>query len=100
MVKYRADAHAAPDSSENPRGHARFSPKSNFALAVAILQARTALKAFAAEVGASRSRPEIATGKAGELLGGVGISGDPADSAAATAVAGIAAAGLKANPGA
>jgi len=74
--------------------------KSNFALAVAILQVRTALKAFAAEVGASRSRPEIANGKAGELLGAVGISGDPADSAAATAVAGIETAGLKANPGA
>ncbi len=81
--------------------------KSNFALAAAILQARTALNAFAAEVGASRGRAEIATGKAplrlrasGELLGAVGIWGDPADSAAATAVAGIAAAGLKANPGA
>ena len=74
--------------------------KSNFAMAVAILQGLTALNAFAAEVGASRSRPEIATGEAGALLGAVGILGDPADSVAATAVAGIAAAGLKVNPGA
>ena len=74
--------------------------KSIFAMVVAILQGLTALNAFAAEVGASRSHPEIATGKAGAPLGPVGIFGDPADSAAATAVAGIAAAGLKVNHGA
>ena len=74
--------------------------KSNFPIAIAILEARIALKTFAAEVGANRRRTEIVTGKARELLGAVGISGDPANYAAAATLAGIAAAGLKANPGA
>jgi uncharacterized protein GlcG (DUF336 family) len=123
--------------------------KSNFKpLAVAVLNARGALKAFAAEDGTSLKRAEIATGKAAgalamglgsrtlgtmaahrphfvaavthavggmlipvaggvliragadELLGAVGISGDTSDNDEAAAVAGIEAAGLKADPGA
>jgi uncharacterized protein GlcG (DUF336 family) len=121
---------------------------SNFKpLAVAVLDARGALKAFAAEDGTSLKRAEIATGKAhgalamglgsrtlgrmaaerphfvaavtqavggmlvpvaggvlirdaaGALLGAVGISGDTSDNDEAAAVAGIDAAGLKADPG-
>ncbi len=114
-------------------------------LAVAVLDARGALKAFAAEDGTSLKRAEIATGKAagalamglgsrtmaadrphfvaavthavggllipvaggvlirdgaGALIGAVGISGDTSDNDEAAAVAGIQAAGLKADPGA
>lgn len=117
-------------------------------LAVAVLDARGALKAFGAEDGTSLRRAEIATGKAhgalamglgsrtlgkmaaerphfvaavthavggslipvaggvlirdagGALLGAVGISGDTSDNDEAAAVAGIEAAGLKADPGA
>ena len=117
-------------------------------LAVAVLDARGALKAFAAEDGTSLKRAEIAIGKAhgalslgmgsralhkraleqpyfiaamshivggsfvpvpggvlartthGRLLGAVGISGDSSDNDEAAALAGIAAAGLTAEPGA
>src|SRR3954453_17490111 len=117
-------------------------------LAVAVLDARGALKAFAAEDGTSLKRAEIATGKAagalamglgsrtlgtmatdrphfvaavthavggllipvaggvlirdgaGALIGAGGISGDTSDNDEAAAVAGIQAAGLKADPGA
>ena len=117
-------------------------------LAVAVLDARGALKAFAAEDGTSLRRAEIATGKAhgalamglgsrtlgkmaavrphfvaavthavggslipvaggvlirdgvGATIGAVGISGDTSDNDEAAAVAGIEAAGLKADPGA
>ena len=117
-------------------------------LAVAVLDARGALKAFAAEDGTSLRRAEIATGKAhgalamgigsrtigkmaaerphfvaavthavggmlvpvaggvlirdatGAIVGAVGISGDTSDNDEAAAVAGIEAAGLKADPGA
>jgi uncharacterized protein GlcG (DUF336 family) len=117
-------------------------------LAVAVLDARGALKAFAAEDGTSLKRAEIAVGKAhgalamglgsrtlgkmaaerphfvaavthavggslipvpggvlvrdaaGATLGAVGISGDTSDNDEAAAIAGIEAAGLKADPGA
>jgi uncharacterized protein GlcG (DUF336 family) len=117
-------------------------------LAVAVLDARGALKALAAEDGTSLKRGEIAIGKAhgalamglgsrtlakmaterpyfmaavthvvggalvpvpggvlvrdsgGQLLGAVGISGDTSDNDEAAAVAGIEAAGCKADPGA
>jgi uncharacterized protein GlcG (DUF336 family) len=117
-------------------------------LAVAVLDARGALKAFAAEDGTSLKRAEIATAKAagalamglgsrtlgkmaaerphfvaavthavggmlvpvaggvlirdaaGATVGAVGISGDTSDNDEAAAVAGIEAAGLKADPGA
>jgi uncharacterized protein GlcG (DUF336 family) len=116
-------------------------------LAVAVLDARGALKAFAAEDGTSLKRAEIAVGKAhgtlamglgsrtlakmaadrpqfvaavtqavgglipvaggvlvrdgsGTLLGAVGISGDTSDNDELAAVAGIVAAGCKADPGA
>ena len=117
-------------------------------LAVAVLDARGALKAFAAEDGTSLRRAEIATGKAhgalamgigsrtigkmaaerphfvaavthavggslipvpggvlirdsaGATLGAVGVTGDTSDNDEAAAVAGIEAAGLKADPGA
>jgi len=116
-------------------------------LAVAVLDARGAIKAFAAEDGTSLKRGEIAHGKAhgalalgmgsrslfkrvkeqgyfiaavthvaggalvpvpggvlirdaaGRLLGAVGISGDTSDNDEAAALAGIAAAGLVADPG-
>jgi uncharacterized protein GlcG (DUF336 family) len=116
-------------------------------LAVAVLDARGALKAFAAEDGTSLKRGEIAIGKAygavalglgsralhgmatdrphfvaavthavggslvpvpggvlvkaadGALVGAVGISGDTSDNDEAAALAGIAAAGLKADTG-
>lgn len=117
-------------------------------LAIAVLDARGALKMFAAEDGTSLKRGEIAQGKAsgalalgmgsralfnraqqqpffiaavthavggslipvpggvlikdasGTLLGAVGISGDTSDNDEAAALAGIAAAGLTADPGA
>jgi uncharacterized protein GlcG (DUF336 family) len=117
-------------------------------LAVAVLDARGALKALAAEDGTSLRRAEIATGKAhgalamglgsrtlgkmaaerphfvaavthavggslipvaggvlirddsGATLGAVGISGDTSDNDEVAAIAGIEAAGLKADPGA
>ena len=117
-------------------------------LAVAVLDARGVLKAFAAEDGTSLRRAEIATGKAhgalamglgsrtlgkmaaerphfvaavthavggslipvaggvlirdsaGATIGAAGISGDTSDNDEAAAVAGIEAAGLKADPGA
>jgi uncharacterized protein GlcG (DUF336 family) len=117
-------------------------------LAVAVLDARGAVKAFAAEDGTSLKRFEIASGKAhgsiamglgsrtlgkmaaerphfvaavthavggslvpvpggvlvrdgaGTLLGAVGISGDTSDNDEAAAVAGIQAAGCRADPGA
>jgi uncharacterized protein GlcG (DUF336 family) len=117
-------------------------------LAVAVLDARGAVKAFAAEDGTSLKRFEIAAGKAhgaiamglgsrtigkmaaerphfvaavthvvggalipvpggvlvrdgsGALLGAVGISGDTSDNDEIAAVAGIQAAGCKADPGA
>ena len=117
-------------------------------LAVAVLDARGALKAFLAEDGTSLKRGEIAIGKAhgalalgmgsralmkravdqpsfiaamshivggslvpvpggvlirgadGAIIGAVGISGDTSDNDEAAALAGIAAAGLKADPGA
>ena len=117
-------------------------------LAVAVLDARGAVKAFAAEDGTSLKRFEIASGKAhgaiamglgsraigkmaterphfvaavthvvggalipvpggvlvrdgaGALLGAVGISGDTTDNDEIAAVAGIQAAGCKADPGA
>ena len=117
-------------------------------LAVAVLDARGALKAFAAEDGTSLRRAEIATGKAhgalamgigsrtigkmaaerphfvaavthavggslipvpggvlvrdgaGAVVGAVGVTGDTSDNDEAAAVAGIAAVGLKADPGA
>jgi uncharacterized protein GlcG (DUF336 family) len=113
-----------------------------------VLDARGALKAFAAEDGTSLKRAEIANGKAhgtlamglgsrtlgkmaaerphfvaavthavggmlvpvpggvivrdgtGDVVGAVGISGDTSDNDEAAAVAGIQAAGLKADPGA
>ena len=116
-------------------------------LAVAVLDARGALKAFAAEDGTSLRRAEIANGKAhgalamglgsrtlgkmaaerphfvaavthavggmlipvaggvlmrdgtDAIIGAVGISGDTSDNDEAAAVAGIEAAGLKADPG-
>jgi uncharacterized protein GlcG (DUF336 family) len=123
--------------------------KSSFKpLAVAVLDARGALKAFAAEDGTSLKRAEIAVAKAsgalamglgsrtlgtmaaqrphfvaavthavggmlipvaggvlvrdgaGALVGAVGISGDTSDNDETAAVAGIEAAGLKADPGA
>jgi uncharacterized protein GlcG (DUF336 family) len=117
-------------------------------LAVSVLDARGALKAFMAEDGTSLKRGEIAVGKAhgalslgmgsralmkraadqptfiaamshivggslvpvpggvlirdadGKIIGCVGISGDTSDNDEAAALAGIAAAGLKADPGA
>lgn len=117
-------------------------------LAIAIIDARGAQKAFAAQDGTSLKRGEIALGKAhgavalglgsralhkmaqerpyfieaathavggllvpvpggvlilatdGALLGAVGISGDTSDNDEAAAIAGIAAAGLKADTGA
>jgi uncharacterized protein GlcG (DUF336 family) len=117
-------------------------------LAVAVLDSRGALKAFAAEDGTSLKRAEIAIGKAhgalamglgsrtlgkmaaerphfvaavthvvggslipvaggvlirdgnGATLGAVGVSGDTSDNDEIAAVAGIEAAGLKADPGA
>jgi uncharacterized protein GlcG (DUF336 family) len=116
-------------------------------LAVAVLDARGALKCFGAEDGTSLKRAEIAIGKAnaalamgigsrsinkmakdrpyfigsvtnavggsfvpvpggvlikddaGTIVGAVGISGDISDNDEAAAIAGIAAAGLKADPG-
>jgi uncharacterized protein GlcG (DUF336 family) len=116
-------------------------------LAVAVLDARGALKSFAAEEGTSLKRGEIAIGKAhaaialgvgsrtinkmakdrpyfigsvtttvggsfvpvpggvlikdgsGAVVGAVGISGDSSDNDEAAAMAGIAAAGLVADPG-
>jgi uncharacterized protein GlcG (DUF336 family) len=126
--------------------HAR--DKKLLPLAVSVLDARGALKAFLAEDGTSLKRGEIAIGKAhgalalgmgsralmkraadqptfiaamshivggslvpvpggvlirdaeGRVIGGVGISGDTSDNDEAAALAGIAAAGLKADPGA
>ncbi len=116
-------------------------------LAVAVLDARGALKAFAAQDGTSLKRGEVARGKAdgalalgmgsraiakaaaerpsfvaavthavggslvpapggvlvmqdGEVVGAVGVSGDLSDNDEICAVAGIEAAGLKADPGA
>ncbi len=116
-------------------------------LAVAVLDARGALKAFAAQDGTSLKRGEVARGKAdgalalgmgsraiakaaaerpsfvaavthavggslvpvpggvlvmqdGEVVGAVGVSGDVSDNDEICAVAGIEAAGLKADPGA
>ena len=126
--------------------HAR--TKSFKPLAVAVLDARGALKAYAAEDKTSLRRFDVARGKAygaiamgigsrtlgklaverphfvaavgnaiggtlipvaggvliktneGELMGAVGISGDTSDNDEAAAVAGIEAAGFKADPGA
>jgi len=126
--------------------HAR--EKKLLPLAVSVLDARGALKAFVAEDGTSLKRGEIAIGKAhgalslglgsralmkraadqpsfiaamshivggslvpvpggvlvraadGRLIGGVGISGDTSDNDEAAALAGIAAVGLTADPGA
>jgi uncharacterized protein GlcG (DUF336 family) len=126
--------------------HAR--DKKFLPLAVSVLDARGALKAFVAEDGTSLKRGEIAIGKAhgalalgmgsralmkraadqptfiaamshivggslvpvpggvllrdadGKVIGGVGISGDTSDNDEAAALAGIAASGLKADPGA
>jgi uncharacterized protein GlcG (DUF336 family) len=126
--------------------HAR--EKNFLPLAVSVLDARGALKAFMAEDGTSLKRGEIAIGKAhgalslgmgsralmkraadqptfiaamshivggslvpvpggvlirdadGTIVGCVGISGDTSDNDEAAALAGIAAAGLKADPGA
>jgi uncharacterized protein GlcG (DUF336 family) len=126
--------------------HAR--EKKLLPLAVSVLDARGALKAFVAEDGTSLKRGEIAIGKAhgalalgmgsralmkraadqptfiaamshivggslvpvpggvllrdadGKVIGGVGISGDTSDNDEAAALAGIAASGLKADPGA
>ncbi len=116
-------------------------------LAVAVLDARGALKAFAAQDGTSLRRGEVARGKAdgalalgmgsraiakaaaerpsfvaavthavgsslvpapggvlvmqdGKVVGAVGVSGDLSDNDEICAVAGIEAAGLKADPGA
>jgi uncharacterized protein GlcG (DUF336 family) len=116
-------------------------------LAVAVYDARGALKAFGAEEGTSLKRAEMAQGKAlaalavgmgsrtlgkmaidrphfinalqsltphfvpvpggvlirdaaGGLMGAVGISGDVSDNDETAALAGIAAAGLKGDPGA
>jgi uncharacterized protein GlcG (DUF336 family) len=115
-------------------------------LAVAVLDARGSLKAFAAQDGTSLKRGEVARGKAdgalalgmgsraiakaaaerpsfvaavthavggslvpapggvlvlqgGEVVGAVGVSGDLSDNDEICAVAGIEAAGLKADPG-
>lgn len=116
-------------------------------LAISILDARGALKAFLAEDGTSLNRADIARGKAngalalgmgsrslfkraqdqpyfisaaagaiggalipvpggvlirseaGALLGAVGVSGDTSDNDEASAMAGIAAAGLVSDPG-
>ena len=88
-------------------------------LAVLVLDARGVPKAFAAEDGTSLRRYEIAHGKAhGALAMGigsrtlgkraeerphfiaaVGVSGDNSDNDEAAALAGIAAAGLAADPG-
>ena len=72
-------------------------------LAVAVLDARGVLKAFAAQDGTSLKRAEIAMGKAGGALalgiGAVGISGDLSDNDEICALAGIEAAGLVADPG-
>ena len=126
--------------------HAR--DKGFLPLAVSVLDARGALKAFVAEDGTSLRRGEIAIGKAhgalalgmgsralakraadqpsfiaamshivggslvpvpggvlirdagGKVIGGVGISGDTSDNDEAAALAGIAASGLTADPGA
>jgi len=126
--------------------HAR--EKKFLPLAVSVLDARGALKAFLAEDGTSLKRGEIAIGKAhgalslgmgsralmkraadqptfiaamshivggslvpvpggvlirdadGKIIGCVGISGDTSDNDEAAALAGIAAAGLTADPGA
>jgi uncharacterized protein GlcG (DUF336 family) len=126
--------------------HAR--EKKLLPLAVSVLDARGALKAFVAEDGTSLKRGEIAIGKAhgalalgmgsralmkrandqptfiaamshivggslvpvpggvlirdahNAIIGGVGISGDTSDNDEAAALAGIAASGLKADPGA
>jgi uncharacterized protein GlcG (DUF336 family) len=125
--------------------HAR--EKAFMPLAVSVLDARGALKAFAAEDGTSLKRGEIAIGKAhgalalgmgsralmkraadqptfiaamshivggslvpvpggvlirddaGKIIGAVGISGDNSDNDEAAALAGIAASGLKGDPG-
>jgi uncharacterized protein GlcG (DUF336 family) len=125
--------------------HAR--DKGLLPLAVSVLDARGALKAFVAEDGTSLRRGEIAIGKAhgalalgmgsralakraadqpsfiaamshivggslvpvpggvlirdagGKVIGGVGISGDTSDNDEAAALAGIATAGLTADPG-
>ncbi len=121
--------------------------KSYLPLAVAVYDARGALKAFAAEEGTSLKRAEMAQGKAlaalavgmgsrtlgkmaadrphfinalqsltphfvpvpggvlirdaaGAVIGSVGISGDVSDNDETAALAGIAAVGLKADPGA
>ncbi len=122
--------------------------KSMNPLAIAVLDGRGALRAFAAEDNTSLKRGEIATGKAhgaialgigsrtigkmaldrphfvaavgqvisgplipvaggvlvrdaaGLIIGAVGVSGDTSDNDEIAAVAGIAAAGLKSDPGA
>jgi uncharacterized protein GlcG (DUF336 family) len=120
--------------------------KSYAPMAVAVLDARGVLKAFAAEEGTALRRAEIAIGKAhgalamgvgsrtlgqraverphfiaavthavggsmipvaggvlirgddGSLIGAVGVTGDTSDNDEAAALAGLAAAGLKADP--
>ena len=124
--------------------HAR--EKSYAPMAVAVLDARGVLKAFAAEEGTALRRADIAIGKAhgalamgvgsrtlgkraverphfiaavthaiggsmipvaggvlirgdeGDLIGAVGVTGDTSDNDEAAALAGLAAAGLKADP--
>src|SRR6266699_573675 len=89
-------------------------------LVVTVLDARGCVKISAAQDGTSLLRSEIAHGKAygalalgrmvpvpggvliqdgGVLLGAVGVSGDTSDNDEICAVAGIEAAGLKANAG-
>src|SRR5215471_10426509 len=96
-------------------------------LVITILDARGAVKVTAAQDGTSLMRAEIAHGKAWgalamgmgtlaqgrlvpvpggvliqdgvNLLGAIGVSGDTSDNDEICAIAGIEAAGLKANPG-
>src|SRR5580693_7819348 len=78
-------------------------------LVITVLDARGAVKVTAAQDGTSLMRAEIAHGKAygalalvmgsRALLGTVGVSGDTCDNDEICAIAGIEAAGLKANPG-
>ena len=70
-------------------------------LTVAVLDAGGHAVALKREDAASSGRPAIATAKAaGALVGAVGISGDTSDNDEVCAVAGILAAGLKADTGA
>jgi uncharacterized protein GlcG (DUF336 family) len=68
-------------------------------LTVAVLDAGGHLTALKREDGSSLLRPEIAGGKAGEIIGAVGISGDISENDETCAVFGINSAGLVADTG-